>query len=161
MKRKYDSEFAFRFHRKSTRLATHDYAGTATYLITIRSEYFDPIFENPILQNILRATWEALPARFPNVTLDEFVIMPDHVHFIIHINGNVEKRVLLGRVIGAYKSITTVDWLNYIKDNKLELRGLIWQRGFHDSILTSNATLEAARKYVRNNPIKQKQQNRI
>ena len=156
MTRKYDSEFAFRYHRKSTRLSTHNYAWTATYLITIRSAHHEPVFENPALQNILRTTWEALPARFPNVALDEFVIMPDHVHFILRIEGNVEKPVTLARVIGAYKSITTVEWLKYIKEQRLEIPGIIWQRGFHDRVIIDKNALEAARIYVCNNPLKKR-----
>ncbi|MBE3561898.1 MAG: transposase [Ktedonobacteraceae bacterium] len=135
-------------------MSIHNYSWTATYLITICSEHSEPIFENHELQGILRKAWEALPARFQGLELDEFVIMPDHVHFILRIEGNVEKPVPLGRVIGAYKSITTVEWLRHIKTRGLEVVGILWQRGYHDRILPDNDALEAARLYVRNNPLK-------
>jgi REP element-mobilizing transposase RayT len=130
MNKKYDSEFAFKYHRKSTRLKTHNYGWSGTYFITICTEEDEPVLEIPALRAILEQTWQALPARFAGLELGEFVIMPDHIHFIIKLEGKIEKPATLGNVVGAYKSLTTVGWLNHIKDNGLECRGVIWQRGF-------------------------------
>jgi len=154
LKKKYDSEFAFRYHRKSTRQPNHNYAWTGTYFITIGSERGEPLFEIPELHAILRETWLALPERFPGVTLDEFVIMPTHVHFIIHMEGNVEKPVTLGNIIGTYKSLTRRAWLDHIKSNGLECSGIIWHRNYDDRAIIDAASLEARRQYIRNNPEK-------
>jgi len=156
MHKKYDLDFAYRYKRQSTRLPNHNYGGTGTYFITIRAKHFQPVFEIPELRAILLKTWESLPDRFPNVTLDEFVIMPDHIHFIIHLEGNAEKPVTLGQVISAYKSIAIVTWLNHIKANNLECAGLIWQPGYFDCIIFNTPELERTRQYIRNNPTKQK-----
>ena len=152
MTRKYDSEFAFKYQRKSTRQSAHNYAWTSTYFITIPTENREPLFDDPKLRSILQETWEALPARFPGVTLDEFVIMPDHIHCILHVEGNTEKPISLGRIIGAYKSITTVAWLRYIEANHLEQTCIIWQRGYHEHAIREPGELEATRLYIRNNP---------
>ena len=45
--------------------------------------------------------------------------MPDHIHFIIHLEGNVDKPATLAQVVGAYKSIAVVSWLHYIKTNEI------------------------------------------
>ena len=79
----YDSDRSTRFTRRSLRLKTHNYAWTGTYFVTIRAKEHEPLFEIPELRTILVDTWHALPQRFPGLTLDEFVVMPDHVHFII------------------------------------------------------------------------------
>ena len=79
--------------------------------MTICANRDEPIFEIPELRKILQETWESLPKRFMGATLVEFVIMPDHVHLIIALEGNVEKQASLGSVMGAYKSITTVAWV--------------------------------------------------
>jgi putative transposase len=154
LKKKYDSEFAFRYHRKSKRQPNHNYACTGTYFITINSERNEPFFEIPTLHAILQETWLSLPTRFPSVTLDEFVIMPTHVHFIIHMEGNVEKPVTLGNIIGAYKSLTTRAWLNHIKSTGPERSCIIWQRDFDDRAIIDAISLEARRQYIRNNPEK-------
>src|SRR5205814_979705 len=79
----------YKYHRRSTRLPKHDYSWSRGYFVTIRTSTHDPLFEVPQLHAILRETREALPQRFPGVTLDAFVIMPDHVHFILWLNGMV------------------------------------------------------------------------
>jgi len=157
LKKKYDSEFAFRYHRQSTRQPNHNYARAGTYFITINSERSEPLFEKPELYTILYENWTALPERFPNVELDEFIIMPTHVHFIIHMEENVEKPITLGNIIGAYKSLTTVAWLNHIKSAGLECSAIIWHHRYDDRAILDTASLEARRQYIRNNPKKWKE----
>ncbi len=156
MKKKYDSDFAFRYHRKSTRLKTHHYGWSGTYFVTICANRDEPIFEIPALRTILQETWEALPKRFMGATLDEFMIMPDHVHLIISLEGNVEKPASLGAVMGAYKSLTTMAWLKHIKANGLECQGIIWQSRFYDRRVRDAQELEQTRQYIRDNPIQMK-----
>jgi len=157
LKKKYDSDFAFRYNRKSLRMPTHNYGWTGTYFVTICANRDEPIFETPELRTILTETWESLPKRFMGVTLDEFVIMPDHVHLIIGLEGNVEKPTTLGAVMGAYKSLTTVTWIKHIKANNLECPGIIWQIKYYERVIRDAQELEQTRQYIRNNPIKLKQ----
>ena len=161
MPKKYDSEFAFRNKRQSTRLPNHNYGWTGTYFITIRAKQFQPVFEIPELRAIVQETWEALPARYPGLTPDEFVIMPDHIHFIIHLEGNVEKPATLGQIVGAFKSIIVVRWIDHIKATGMECSGLIWQPRYFDRIIRDTNELEKTRQYIRNNPLKRKQQNNV
>lgn len=152
---KYDPDRSARYTRKSLRLSQHNYGWTGTYFITLHGPGKEPIFEYPELQKFLQETWKALPTRFPNVTLDEFVIMPDHIHFILHIEGNVEKPITLGQVVGAYKSLVAVSWLQYIKTLNIagtDTSGQIWQRNYIDRIIHSTEELERVRKYIRDNP---------
>src|SRR5262249_7181526 len=90
-------------------------AAAGADFITLRALPPDPLFALPKLRYILLETWHALPKRLPNVTLDEFVIMPDHVHFILWLDGTSGKGRTLGKIIGAYKSLTTVLWLEHLK----------------------------------------------
>ena len=154
MTKKYDPGFAFRNKRKSIRLPNYNYGWSGTYFVTIRAETRDPIFEHPALRTILTETWEALPTRYPGLTLDEFVIMPDHIHFIIHLEGNVDKPATLGQVVGSYKSIAVVSWLHYIETNKIYAHGRFWQNYYYDRIIRNNEELEYTRQYIRNNPTK-------
>ncbi len=128
----FDYNRSMRHPRKSLRLPKHDYRWNGAYFVTLRTEDHEPIFEVPELRTILEKTWKALPSRFPGVTLDEFVIMPDHVHFIIWLNGIVENAPTLGAVVGAYKSLTTVVWLRHIETAKLEYTGRFWQRNYYE-----------------------------
>jgi len=116
----------------------------------------DPLFAIPELYQIALDIWNGMPQRFPSVSFDEFVIMPDHVHCIIWLNKTQsEKPLTVGQVIGAYKSLVVVTWLNYIKEHDLNRSGKIWQRGFNDHIVRFGE-LEQKRQYIRNNPLKLK-----
>ena len=123
--------------------------------MTIRAIQREPIFEIPELRAILVEAWEALPKRFPNVTLDEFVIMPDHIHFIIGLEGNVEKPPTLGNVVGAYKSLAAVAWLRHIEATGIECSGRIWEHNYFERVIRDTNELEQTRQYIRNNPSKQ------
>ena len=152
---KYQNNYSF--HRCSIRLKRHNYAWSAWYFVTMNASVPDPLFAHSELHKILDENWRALPQRFPSLTCDEFVIMPDHVHFVIHLEGNVERPVTLGAVVGAYKSLTTVAWLRYIKSlgpDGMQYPGIIWQRNYLERIIHSKQELTAANKYTINNPIK-------
>ena len=146
--RKYNPDL---FTRRSLRLPDRDYTKTNAYFVTIRAKQYEPIFEAPELRKILLETWQALPERFHGVTLDEFVVMPDHIHFILWLDGKIENVPALGSVVGAYKSLTTVAWLRHIKSAGLECSGLIWQRNYYERVIRIEE-LEKTRQYIRNNP---------
>jgi putative transposase len=137
-------------------MQTHNYGWSGSYFVTIRTKDHEPTFDIPELRTIVSETWKALPQRFPNVALDEFIFMPDHVHFIIHIEGNVEKPASLGDVVGAFKSIATVTWLRHIKATGMERSGIIWQDNYYERIIRDTKELEQTRQYIRDNPIRRK-----
>ncbi len=142
------------FTRKSLRLPGHDYTAAGAYFITVKALPPHRFFEIPTLRYILLDAWHALPKRFPHVTLDEYVIMPDHIHFILWLDGT-RKDVPLGNVVGAYKSITTVHWIQHLKSvgKDMQYPCRIWQEKFHDRVLRLDE-LEQTRLYIRNNPKK-------
>ncbi len=144
----------FPHHRQSIRLPKHDYTWTRGYFVTIRAKVHEPLFEIPALRAILTEEWEALPKRFPGVTLDEFVIMPDHIHFIIFLNGLAEHAPTLGNVVGAYKSLTAVAWFRHNEAAKVECGGSFWLRNFFDRVIRDLDELESIRQYISNNPRK-------
>ncbi|MDX2254767.1 MAG: transposase [Pseudanabaenaceae cyanobacterium bins.39] len=81
-------------HRRSIRLQGYDYTNAGIYFVTICSYQRQHLFGN--IENremrlnasqIVSNLWQKIPQHFPNVELDEFVLMPDHLHgMIIHNN---------------------------------------------------------------------------
>jgi len=71
----------------------YDYASPGSYSITIvthrRALLFGEIVHGEMRLNewgeIARDCWRATPNHFPNILLDEFIIMPNHIHAIIAI----------------------------------------------------------------------------
>jgi len=144
-----------RFTRKPLRLGNRDYSAAGAYFVTIRGLPPEPLFEIPELHNILEDTWHALPRRFPNIKLDEYMIMPDHIHFILWLDGSKEHPFTLGQVVGAYKSITTVKWIQYLKSagKYMGYSCRIWQDDYYERVVRIGA-LEQTRQYIKSNPDK-------
>ncbi len=103
--------------RRSIRNPNHNYRWTASYFVTIRAARLEPVFEMEELRSILQDEWQSIPQHFPDVSLDECVIMPDHLHGILHFSvaASQQKAPSLGELIGRYKSTTTVLWFRYQK----------------------------------------------
>ena len=152
MPKHYDPMFSERYKRKSIRQKNHNYAWSGIYFVTIDTEKRELLFDIPELRNILEQEWQLLPERFPCVTLDEFIIMPDHIHFIVRIEGNVAASSSLFDVVGAFKSLVAVKWLRYLKDAGIERSGRIWQRNYFDRAIRDANDLEHTRQYIRDNP---------
>jgi hypothetical protein len=79
---KYDPQ---KHHRRSIRLRRYDYRSPGAYFVTICTQGRECVLYDPVVFGIIQDVWNALPGWFPGVTLDEFVIMPNHVHFILWI----------------------------------------------------------------------------
>lgn len=149
--------------RQSTRLDGYDYSQGGTYFVTVCTHQRDALFGGVVdremvlndLGSIVQTTWESMPSRFPTISLDQFVIMPNHMHAILFLGAVVEPRVLgtgaaptLGTVLRAFKSISAIACNRH--------RGLtgvpVWQRNYHDHVIREGRALESIRRYVFANP---------
>jgi len=149
--------------RKPTRLKEYDYSRNGYYYITMctynRGELFGNIKNDRVILNkygkIVEKTWLEIPIHFPAVALDQYIIMPNHIHGIINnpvgdgharpINKNI-KNNNLSIIIGSFKSAVTKK-INQLKDNSFK-----WQRSFHDYIIRNDKSLNNIRKYIKKNP---------
>ena len=101
--------------RRSIRLKGYDYSQPGAYFITIctanRACLFGEVVDGNMQLNpmghIARQCWLAIPDHFPNTALDEFIIMPNHVHGIIWIveKPNVENDDANDAIVGATHAI--------------------------------------------------------
>ncbi len=92
---RYDPE---RHRRRTMRWEGYDYALAGAYVVTIvtreRRHLVGAIRDDAMIPNaagrVVQDTWLALPERFPTITLDAFVVMPNHIHGIIILNEATE-----------------------------------------------------------------------
>ena len=125
---------------------------------------------------MVRGVWEALPNRFPSITIDTFVVMPNHLHGIIIINRRAQDgsvgaplvgaqlvgaqlvgaqlaQTTLGDIIGAYQSLTTVEYTRGVKVMKwIPFHRRLWQRNYYEHIIRHDDSLRDIRQYIINNP---------
>ena len=146
-------------YRRSLRLRHYDYSSDGAYFVTICLQERQPHLENPTLSTTMEETWNALPQRFPGIALDEFVMMPDHIHFILWLHPGETSHPTLGDVVGAFKSLTGRAALKYLRGQGPSCIDQFWQRDFYDHVIRDETDLEQKRTYIRNNPNKEDLKN--
>lgn len=144
---------AFSKPRRSMRLVHYDYSSSGAYAFTLGTQNRKPFFTMPNLHAILIEEWQHLPKRFAGVTLDAFVIMPNHMHCILLLDGDAPGVKSVISVIGAYKSLTNLAWTRHLHEIGKNHPRKIWQTRFYDHIIRDEADLQAQRTYIANNPI--------
>ena len=146
-------------YRKPNRLKYYDYSNAGWYFVTICTQnhlhHFGEILDKEMVLNdvgsITNKIWNEIPDHYPTVELDEFIIMPNHIHGIIINNSDVGERhasPLLGNIIGSFKSAVTKSVHLYDNNN------FKWQRSFYDRIIRNEKELYNIRKYIQQNPHK-------
>ena len=140
--------------RKSLRLKNFDYTTSNAYFITICSYERLMIFEHPALIDIMHSTWQELPTRFPTLRLDEFIVMPNHIHGIIWLDPqhNTETALNLSYVVQVFKSLVATRWIQWMQINDYSGSPKIWQRSYYDRIIRNDSELNAIREYIKRNP---------
>jgi putative transposase len=104
-------------HRRSIRLRDYDYSSAAAYFVTLcasqRECLFGEVVDGEMCSNeagrMVTAIWAALPARFQNMHLDQYSMMPNHFHGIIMIDNNRHCPENQGRGESCIRPIDVVD----------------------------------------------------
>lgn len=99
----------------------------------------------------------------PNVVLDAFVVMPNHLHGILIIQDTpaacpyeVNRQFggsiagTLSTIVGQFKSIVTKRINRHYNTNRL----VIWQRNYYERIIRDDRELEHVREYIAKNPVR-------
>jgi len=117
---------------------------------------------------IAQEFWRGIPQHHSHVELDDFIVMPNHVHGVMILLDKTEESVRrdvqlnvptrrlspispqknsLSVVVRTYKAAVTT----WARDNGHE--GFAWLGRFHDHIVRNEADLTRIREYIRNNPL--------
>lgn len=163
-------------NRQPNRLRGYNYSQNGFYFVTIctenQTEWFGRIKNGEMELNrcgeTARNKWLEIPQHFENISLDDFVIMPNHIHGIIVIEndvtvGNRHAVTVRGRhacplqmqrqyqtipiVIGSYKAAVTREINMVITKNDFH-----WQKSFYDHIIRNEPSLNQIREYINGNP---------
>jgi len=140
-------------HRRSIRLAGYDYSHAGAYFVTICTHNRALSLQAEPVREVVRLAWCGLSARFPIVTLDEFVIMPNHVHAIIILvdaaGAPLDRgAATLGHVVRAFKSISATEANKILGQSNRPF----WQRNYYEHIIRDEEELTVLRQYIRDNP---------
>lgn len=75
-----------RHHRCSIRLRGYDYSQKGAYFVTICTQKRELFLQNEDVGRMVTNVWRQLESKYPQIRLDEFVVMPNHIHGIIVID---------------------------------------------------------------------------
>jgi len=156
-----------RHHRRSIRLRDYDYRGEGVYFVTICTQKRVLSFEDTALKAMAERCWLDISRHFPHVDLDEWIVMPNHVHGILVMNEVAQHGAVgahhdaplrlesaypaamkgaLGVVVRLFKGAVT----RQARSAGYEDFG--WQRNYYERIIRSQAELDATRAYIIQNP---------
>lgn len=156
-----------RHHRRSIRLRDYDYSQAGAYFVTLvtfqRTEIFGTIVDGTMILNtagqLVATSWLDLEQQFPGVALDEFIIMPNHLHGVIFLQEPGKSApmngVTLGRIIGALKSLSLQKLIAAVHNGEVEeFPGKVWQRNYYEHVIRNDRDLNAIREYIQDNPLR-------
>nr|WP_202803621.1 transposase [Spirulina subsalsa] len=173
-------------HRRSIRLPCYDYSQPGAYFITLCTHqkqcWFGQIDDGKMYINqlgkIVQNEWLKSAQMRPNLSLDEWIVMPNHLHGIVWLSELEKKRTnnssygnlgkadyadlspesqkkafrkkanSLGSFIGGFKASVTKQ-INQFRENTSIP---IWQRNYYESIIQDETALNSIREYIQNNP---------
>ena len=161
--------------RQSIRLKSYDYSKAGAYFVTICVREKECLLGDVVggvmrlseMGEIVREEWLKSSIIRGEIKLDEFVIMPNHMHGIIWIcnNGRGDRPVApteddfiqsgpssksLGSLMAGFKSAVTKR-INIYRNTP----GLpFWQRNYYEHVIRNENDLHAIREYIQNNPLK-------
>ena len=152
-----------------------DYRSAAIYFITICTHQREHLFMEPAWADIAANAWLAIPNHVDRAILDEWVLMPDHLHGLLALTDDPGKSLpqgpldphwvsqpdqstqptltnapagSIGSIIRSYKAAVR----RRINRRRQISHGQIWQRGYFERIVRDAEELERIRAYIRNNP---------
>ena len=146
--------------RKNLRLKCYDYSSCGAYFLTICTSGKENLFWTTVGANCVRpseplplstmgkavaAELEKLSSVYPDVQLDQYCVMPNHVHMILTINLPVDGRTqfapTVSRVVKQFKGAVSK-----------RCGRAVWQRSFYDHVIRNQESYEEISAYIYNNP---------
>ena len=161
-----------RHNRRSIRLKGYDYSHEGAYFITTCTFKNALLFVKERYCNIVKQCLLEIPVHFPNIELDAWIIMPNHVHAILVINDRIEQIKRRGTacraptstyerfgkptmgslptIIRSFKSAATKR-INAIRETP---GTRVWQRNYYEHVIRNDEEFNIRRRYLLDNPVR-------
>jgi putative transposase len=154
------------------RFAGCDYSRAGPYFVTICTykkectlgEVARDVVMLTAVGHAVREAWLGLAGRFSTLALDEFIVMPNHVHGVLGFVGagftppgvgtevvaaaKQDRKPSLSDVICAFKALS-------VRAARLKGHvGMLWQRGYYEHIVRDGEDLGNVQRYIVENPLR-------
>lgn len=91
-----------------------------------------------------------IPSIYPAISVDHYVVMPNHIHLLLQINTDESGRAMLAPTVSA-----VIQQLKGIVTKQIGCS--IWQKLFHDHVIRNEADYRKIWQYIDSNPSKWKE----
>ncbi len=150
-------------NRKQNRLKNYDYSEIGCYFVTICTEKRQHLFNIQnmpigndlcvVPQNQIIHKWIRETATKYQLNIDNYAIMPDHIHLLITISERHTGRSLQ-KAIQFFKTMSTNEYIRFVKTGVLPpFSQKLWQKSYYDHIIRNQQDYEETWEYIENNPI--------
>lgn len=148
--------------RKQIRIKDYDYSQNGYYFVTICTKDKRRLFGEIVVGadiirpklseygEITETAIKSIPDHYPNVRVDRYVIMPDHIHMILIIMS--DKGHSNGRMISAPTIMTIIGQMKRWVSKRIGFS--IWQKSYFEHIIRDERDYISKIKYISNNPVK-------
>lgn len=168
--------------RKTIRIKDYDYSNEGMYFITICTKNKRPLLSKIIMDNvgndalvvpnkigkIIDECWNNMEIQNKNIFINEYVIMPNHIHGIIEIRDQKERELKIEKKYGFeveerrgrrslqsilkdFKSVTTRKYNSIVSEKN---KNMLWQKSYYEHIIRNEKEYYEIVKYIKNNPLK-------
>ena len=150
------------------RMEGHDYSGRGIYMITIITEKRHPVLgkltfkgtnneepyiETSVVGNMVIEECLNIHGYWPQIDIQQVQPMPDHLHVLLRVIEPLPMH--LGKIISFFLLRTTQRYNELCgTDIKRGENSRLWEKGYHDRIITNIEQLTAVRKYIWDNPMR-------
>lgn len=156
--------------RKPNRLAGFDYSTPRAYFVTICVKDKQCLLgtivgaaisrppSNTLTQagRIVDAAIRSISSHYPSVSVEKYVVMPNHVHILLMISSAADGRLIAAptNTVGSkMPSISQV--VGHMKRSVSKTLGVpLWQKSFHDHIIRNEDDYRAIWEYIDTNPFR-------
>lgn len=148
--------------RKPARLKEYDYSSAGAYFVTICIKSRKALLSDIIVGantvrpkeihlteygKIVEKAIQDIPKYYSALSVDNFVIMPDHIHLLLQIHSDIDGRPLVAPTIDRV--------IKQLKGHVTKQIGFsIWQKSFNDHIVRGENDYNEIWQYIENNPFK-------
>ena len=141
------------WRRRSIRLKDYDYSQPGYYFITVCVNHSGIDLYNEVLHEIVLKTLFDVENKYKNLYIDEYVIMPDHIHFLLQIK--YKDKITVPEFMKEFKSRSTIEVIKKIHSGEVEsFDKRFWQRNYYEHIIRNEADYYEKKRYIINNPLK-------
>ncbi len=147
--------------RRALRLRRYDYSRTGAYFVTICTQnrvcLFGKVTDGTMALtdagHMVQSTWAQMPKFYPGVDIDEFVVMPNHIHGIIILEGTTPTGLSLPDVVQRLKTLTTKRYIDGVGNAEWpRFSKRLWQRTYFEHVIRNPESLDRIRRYILENP---------